>query len=377
MSAIPTGITREHVLGAIRTLDSGEAHDFGDSTRYDLVHEGRRYPPKAVIGLAARNVLGRALGPYDFKGGEQSQAFRILRTLRFVIEPKGNAAQSGEDWSEDEIYILVDDYFEMLRKDRTGLSYSKAEHNRRAQELLPGRSKGSIEFKHQNVSAILHEAKYPFLPGYKPARNYQRQLLPDIVLSYIDSRIDTVVEIERAIDSTPDNSEPIAEFAGCEVQPPPKGPASDDRDGQPKQPRRARHYDFAARDAANRNLGRAGENFIVGRERWYLTSVGRADLAARVDWIADREGDGLGYDIASYDPATGSPIYIEVKTTNSGAEFPFYLSPNEIEASVDLGAQYRLYRVFNLSTSPQFYSVQGNLQEAFHLKPRMYEARRA
>jgi hypothetical protein len=320
--------------------------------------------------------LGHPLGPYDFKGGEKTQGFRLLRGLGFEIEPKGGAARQGDDWSEDEIDILVDDYFEMLRKDRSGLPYSKAEHNRRLQELLPGRTKGSIEFKHQNVSAVLFDAKYPFLPGYKPARNYQRRLLPDIVLSYVDSRADSVVEIERAIESVPDNTQAVTDFSRCEVAPPPRDPAPEAKEESERPVRRARHYDFAARDAANRKLGRAGEDFILRRERWYLTSCGRADLAARVDWIADREGDGLGYDIVSFDPKTGEPVYIEVKTTNSGAEFPFYLSPNEVDASADYGARYRLYRVFNFSTEPKFYAVQGDLRTAFDLKPRMFEARR-
>jgi hypothetical protein len=85
---IPDGITREDVLGAIKRLDAGETHQFSDSVKYDLVYGGRRYAPKAVIGLAAERLAGRKLGPYDFKGGEESKCFRILRKLKFQIEPK-------------------------------------------------------------------------------------------------------------------------------------------------------------------------------------------------------------------------------------------------------------------------------------------------
>ena len=56
---IPTGITAEHVRLAVQDFDAKAVeHRFADSTRYDLLIEGRRYPPKAILGLAARYVTG-------------------------------------------------------------------------------------------------------------------------------------------------------------------------------------------------------------------------------------------------------------------------------------------------------------------------------
>lgn len=85
---VPEGITREHVLAAIREFDNGIAHQFGPSTRYDLVAGERRYPPKAILGLAAKHASGVLLEPQDFAGGEQSKCFRILRALGFRVVPK-------------------------------------------------------------------------------------------------------------------------------------------------------------------------------------------------------------------------------------------------------------------------------------------------
>src|SRR5215469_10398044 len=82
-------ITREDILEAIAALDRGEPHAFGPSTFYDLLLEdGRRYPPKAVVGLAARRALGRALRPDEFSGGQESWAFRLLRDRGFQIVKK-------------------------------------------------------------------------------------------------------------------------------------------------------------------------------------------------------------------------------------------------------------------------------------------------
>jgi hypothetical protein len=85
---IPKGITREHVLSALAALDAGEVHEFRESTRYDLVHHGRSYPPKAVVGIAAKFVVGQPLHPSDFTGGGRGHANTILAALGFSIVEK-------------------------------------------------------------------------------------------------------------------------------------------------------------------------------------------------------------------------------------------------------------------------------------------------
>ena len=61
---------------------------------------------------------------------------------------------AGEDWSDDQNDVIVPTYFTVLADDVAGKPYNKAEHNRVLQSKL-GRGKGSIEFKHQNISAVL------------------------------------------------------------------------------------------------------------------------------------------------------------------------------------------------------------------------------
>lgn len=96
---IPNGITRDDVLSAIARIDTGVDHRFGPSLKYDLVVEGRRYAPKAVIGLAAERLAGRVLAPADFSGGNDSKSTKILRDLGFVVAQK--AADSNKRWRTD------------------------------------------------------------------------------------------------------------------------------------------------------------------------------------------------------------------------------------------------------------------------------------
>jgi hypothetical protein len=57
------------------------------------------------------------------------------------------------DWTDNENDLIVADYFAMLADDSAGRPYNKAEHNRHLQHRID-RSRTSIEFKHQNISAV-------------------------------------------------------------------------------------------------------------------------------------------------------------------------------------------------------------------------------
>jgi 5-methylcytosine-specific restriction enzyme A len=101
---IPEGITKADLLAAILALDEGIAHGFGRSTGYDVLHKGKRYPPKAVVGLAAQRVLAQALGPSDFHGGLGTRCFRVLEANGFDIITKDEIAPFPDDVASKERY---------------------------------------------------------------------------------------------------------------------------------------------------------------------------------------------------------------------------------------------------------------------------------
>jgi len=92
---IPEGIQRQHIEAALADLDRNATHPFGPSRDYDLLHAGRCYPPKAVVGIAAKHATGTMLTPYDFTGGDSSGgANDCLRRLGFEIVRKKPAGAS-------------------------------------------------------------------------------------------------------------------------------------------------------------------------------------------------------------------------------------------------------------------------------------------
>jgi hypothetical protein len=80
---------------------------------------------------------------------------------------------SNGPWTDEENDLIVADYFAMLVDDISARRYSKAEHRRALLPLLNDRSEGSVEFKHQNISAVLKGLGEDWIPGYKPAFNFQ------------------------------------------------------------------------------------------------------------------------------------------------------------------------------------------------------------
>lgn len=87
----------------------------------------------------------------------------------------------ANDWTEAENRAIVSAYFEMLDNELANKPFVKAEVNKALRDgPLHRRSKGSVEFKLQNVSSFLHELGWPWVKGYKPHSNKQQALLPFI-----------------------------------------------------------------------------------------------------------------------------------------------------------------------------------------------------
>ena len=65
---------------------------------------------------------------------------------------------TGADWQPDELDAIIADYFDMLSADLAGIPYVKTRHREGLVAQL-GRSDGSIEFKHQNISDCSRRAR--------------------------------------------------------------------------------------------------------------------------------------------------------------------------------------------------------------------------
>lgn len=270
---------------------------------------------------------------------------------------------AGTGWSQREIDLIVADYFEMLQFERTGQPYVKAERNRALQDLTH-RSRGSIEFKHQNISAVLHKLGADWIPGYKPMANYQGALI-DGVERYLDRRSDILI---APLSST---TAGVAEGDALFLEPPPTLIAPPIEDEAIK--RIVKKFDAAARDARNRALGKRGEERVFLSEQTRLRTEGREDLSRKVRWVSEEDGDGAGYDILSFD-AGGAERLIEVKTTIGSQTTPFFLSENERLLSTERPKEFRLLRLYEFNRNPRAFQLAPPLEHVILLSPANYRA---
>jgi len=270
--------------------------------------------------------------------------------------------KTGADWSVDELDVIVKDYFDMLAADLARQSYSKSKHNATL-EVQIGRSHGSIEFKHQNISAVLEKLGLPWIPGYKPRRNYQGAIL-DAIDRHLSNNPQAMEIVPAAQTLTGDASEVFVdtpELMRDEVAPEPLR-------------RLLTKFDPVERDHLNRSLGKAGEAFVLDIERKRLYEAARKDLAGRVRWVAAEDGDGAGYDILSFDPHGGRERLIEVKTTNGAARTPFFISRNERALAIERPSDWRIYRVHLFAKEARIFTIEPPLEGAVKLATETWRA---
>lgn len=270
-------------------------------------------------------------------------------------------------WSDLENDAIVADYMAMLADDLAGRPYNKTEHNRALQALI-GRGRGSIEFKHQNISAVLMSLGETWIPGYKPAFNFQDSLT-DAVQRWLDQRPGWYATRPPEMVGLVTVQEPQALWIGAPPtlsnEPPPAEAA--------QMARIAHRFDTAARDERNRKLGRAGEERIFHHELSTLIAAGREDLARKVKWVSEEEGDGLGYDILGYDP-DGAERLIEVKTTNGWERTPFHISRNECAVAEERQHDWHLVRLWDFARTPKAFAIRPPLERHLALTPTSFLA---
>jgi hypothetical protein len=273
------------------------------------------------------------------------------------------------DWTDEQNDAIVADYFAMLADDIAGKPYVKTEHNRRLQAKI-GRGRGAIEYKHQNVSAVLKGLGEDWIPGYKPAFNIQGSLV-DAVIRWLYRHPDWLSSVAR--NGATVMASNIRESAILWIGPPPTLANAPPPDESEQMAALARKFNVAERDARNRALGRAGEERVLVHERANLVMAGRTDLANGIRWVSDIDGDGAGYDIASFD-VDGARRLIEVKTTNGWERTPFHITRNELSVAEANQEDWRLLRLYEFARSPRAFELRPPLKAHVSLMATSYQA---
>lgn len=274
----------------------------------------------------------------------------------------------SQNWSRKEAEAIVQDYLDMLCAELRRQRYNKAERRRRLRKGLNGRSDGSVERKHQNISAVLVALGLPFVSGYKPLGNYQ-QLLAQVVEEQLTSEVVGLIEA----DVTAGEEYRRHDLENALVSPPEPAPmaiGSPQNESATTSPGRV---DYLKMEADNASLGDAGEMFVIEYERDRLRSAGKDHLARNVEQVSLTVGHHAGYDVRSYE-IDGRDRLIEAKTTRYEKHTPFFISAAEVRFSQNHQSKYYLYRVFDFRENPRLFALPGDISAYVQLNAYSYRA---
>jgi hypothetical protein len=273
----------------------------------------------------------------------------------------------NEDWTQYEVGLIVEDYFNMLQLELRQEKYNKTEYRKGLLSLLGNRSNGSIEFKHQNISAVLRAMGLPFIKGYKPLANFQ-QLLWDKVADYLkDHHIILEQDFERFADTSRVETFTKIDFETIiDTEP----EISEIKEDEPAY--RPIKINYLEKEQNNRNLGEEGEKLVIAYEQFRLIKAGKEKLADKIEWVSKEKGDGTGYDILSKN-IDGTDRFVEVKTTKLTKETPIYMTKTEIGFASLNAKDFYLYRVFNFNSTPKLFIKNGEYRSFCKLLPQTYK----
>lgn len=271
------------------------------------------------------------------------------------------------DWSNYEVELIVADYFKMLSDELSGNSYKKSEHRKALLPFLNNRSDGAVEFKHQNISAVLIRLGQPYVKGYLPRYNYQ-SILEDVVIDWLSNNL-WIEDKFRVFSDKEIQNEPVTDFGDLMSAPPALTASAEPVISNPRRPIKVNYLE---REQRNSRLGELGELFVLNYEKWTLIQNGKEILAEQVKWISKEEGDGAGFDILSKHE-NGTDKYIEVKTTKLGKETPFFFSRNELGFSQQHSEKYHLFRLYDFESKARLFTLVGSLDAVCHSSPVLYK----
>lgn len=132
---------------------------------------GNSYPPLSILVVNQSGKPGEGFIAYDSE--KLHEGNELVWTFNWSnVKNPFHIPENSKEWSDAELKAAIDAYLEMLFLESHGKPYSKTEVNRTLRAgPLSGRSKASIEYRMQNISASLEELCLPRIAGYLPAKN--------------------------------------------------------------------------------------------------------------------------------------------------------------------------------------------------------------
>jgi hypothetical protein len=427
---IPHNIKHEHIVQAIEEIYKRPMPKWpprNNSTTYDLLYEGERYPPKIVVMFANKYANGDLFDVNNFSGGKTTtnrffdeRGFKIVpkekdSKIKNTLQKKSpNALEKFKEYSRKDVHNIFDpasrfspqggtwgfrgiiehpvqsgNFILFVTLNRPDLGMTIVEGITES-GILIWQSEPQQKLTSKTIQKFLiHDHKkntiHLFLRSnrnrdycyfghlkylsHKPKKEEPVQITWQI-LDW-DFSQQQAEQIELLL--LPDEDPSIGKAIGKRIfsrEDPPENPidstVGDSRGGS----RGGRKHDYTGQDQKNSETGWQGELAVIEMEKELLRDAGVPHLVEKIVHISKTD-DSLGYDIQSITPS-GEIKLIEVKTTTGGKNTPFILTRLEISRYQESARCYYLYRLFDFkegSNVTRYYALEGDLTRQISREP--------
>lgn len=130
-----------------------------------------RPQPEAKLQSYRSAFQGRRAINELLDGSSVSTPRRDSRATSAPSKSTPGTASAGVVWSDTELKASIAVYRRILAAEDRGQPITEREVVESLMKAT-GRTKGSIEMRMQNISAVLDELGLPWIEGYKPLRHY-------------------------------------------------------------------------------------------------------------------------------------------------------------------------------------------------------------
>ena len=365
-----------------------DANDISDTPEYwdaASVYPRKRYTFKAtVVGstTAADIELAPRTGRKDYRISRQNLKYRHPAWQTSNGFPEPNKNNIGEYIYKKNYPHIIDNLFVLIiktiREDDTVQFYATYVDSKNLPVSWPsgvgledifskGKRQGIIFYEEQYLRFV-NDKNAPFATGSAADSEIGNVVLPtdfnetsDDAVEYATKEISLTVDVSN-VTITKVEAPQLKKKKSCSGRRPV-----------------AKDVNYARRRKNLKKIGDIGELLAIEVEKKRLIDEGRPDLAKRIDHVAHTSGDGLGFDILSFERVGTAYCekYIEVKSTTGGKNKPFDISANEVEVSEEKGQQYSVYRFYGLSSTAKeirYYECRGSIKDNFTLKATAFKA---
>ena len=367
-----------------RMFNEANAADTPEYWDSDKKHPRKRYNfPAFIVGKKEEKELELAprTGRKDYRISRQNPVHRHPSWKKENGFPAPEKNASGEYIYDKNYPGKIDHLYIMIIKTRAGNDevryYATYVDSKSIPESWPkgvglesifsGKRQGII-FYDQQFLRFMNILRKPFSAGSAIDDLLGNVKLPEDLTESVDDAVEYAKkELDFSIDIL------NAEFT---QEPAPKGKR---RTNAKSRSKIVKDKNYIRRQKNLKKVGDVGEELVIEMEKRRLFKLGRKDLADRVVHASKKIGDGLGYDIESFnvEGENVEKMYIEVKATTGGVNKPFDVSANEVEVSSEVEDNYYIYRIFGLCPGAKdisYYVVKGSIADRFTLMPTGYMA---